>query len=268
MSRLISASWMLTCALLPLSVAAVHAQETFFTTGTYTIDAAHSVNGDAFVGEDSSFSKTDGMGNPYNPTVNLVTGGSVGSDLRAYNSSTVNMSGGSIAGGLFANNSSMVTVSGGSIAASLIANSSSKVTVSGGSSANIITNGNSMVIVSGGSFVENLEANSSSTVTISGGTFGQIFGVNFFDLTSGSFTLVGNNLMAANAGADSFFGGTDYDLSGTLQNGTNLAGYVLNVKTGSTFTLQQAAVPEPGSLALLAGLGLSGAALLRRRRTR
>jgi hypothetical protein len=233
----------------PLSAVA---QEAFYTTGTYTIDAAHSVSNDAFIGEDSTFSKTDSMGNPYSPTVNLVTGGSVGDYLYALNSSQVAISGGSIEGFLDAYDSSQVMVSGGSVGYAAAAIDSSRVTISGGSV---------------GSY---LFADNSSQVTVSGGTFSQYVGVNFYDGTTGSFTLVGSNLMATNAGSDSYFGGTDYDLSGTLLDGTNLNGYVLNVQAGSTFTLQNAppsAVPVSGAQTTLIGLlGLSGFACLRNRR--
>ena len=59
------------------NVNSASAQNAFYTVGTYTIDATHSVNNNAYVGEDSSFSPTDSMGSPYNPTVSLVTGGNV-----------------------------------------------------------------------------------------------------------------------------------------------------------------------------------------------
>ena len=73
--------------------------------------------------------------------------------------------------------------------------------------------------------------------------------VNFFDETVGDFTLVGNNLMATNAGPDPIFGGTtDYALSDTLQGGTNLSGYVINVGNGAKlFTLQMPPFPNPAT---------------------
>ncbi len=200
-------------ALCSLSHAASAQTAAFYTIGTYTVDAAHSVTVNAFSGYDGS-SFTDNQGHPYNPTVNLVSGGSIGSYLDAYNSSTVNISGGSI-----------------------------------------------------GSY---LLAVDTSTVTISGGTFGKANGVvNFFDATNGAFTLIGSNLTATSLGADKNQGGTNYALSGTLQGGTNLLGYVINVNVGARmFTLQNtpAAVPEPGSVALFVGLGVTGAGLLARRR--
>src|SRR5581483_5316819 len=105
-SRLALAA-LLACALGGLTVSA-RAQDAFYTVGTYTIDAAHSVGNNAHVGLDSSFSPTDAMNNPYNPTVNLVTGGSVGGYLEAVNSSTVTISGGSVGSDLYAYDRSAV----------------------------------------------------------------------------------------------------------------------------------------------------------------
>ncbi len=186
------------------------------------------------------------MANRITPTVNLVSGGSIGNHLYTTNSSTLNVSGGSIGYNLVAYSSSTVNFSGGSTTYELAALDSSKVSMSGG---NV------------GSF---LGAYSNSTISVSGGTFGQYYGVNFYDSTAGSFTLIGNNLTAANLGVGNIFGGTNYALSGTLKNGTNLSGYVLNLANGSTFTLQP--VPEPGSVALLIGLGVTGAGWVARRR--
>ena len=228
------------------------AQNAFYTTGTYTIDAAHSVNGDAFVGADSKGHTTDSMGNPYNPTVHLVTGGSVANTLEARNSSTVTVEGGSIGTGLIADDNSTVTISGGSMGYALVADHNSTVTVSGGSMGDA------------------LWTFDTTKVTVSGGTFSQYLGLNFIDRSPGSLTLLGNNLMATNARPYPIFANIiAYDLSGTLQSGTNLSGYVLGVEPGLRFTLNTTtitAVPEPGSLALLAGIGISGAGFLARRR--
>ena len=287
MSRVLRHALVLACALLPLSLAA-HAQDAFYTTGTHTIDAANSVVGRAFVGLDSSFSPRDSMGNPYNSNVNVVMGGSVGSTLYASNSSTVTVSGGSIGGGLYASDTSMFTVSGGSIGFDLLARGSGTFTISGGAfsgdvnaldSSTITVSGGSfggtlyafdttLVTVSGGSFSSFLDDDFSSTVTVSGGTYGQYQGVNFLDDSYGIFTLVGNNLTATIISPNFTYAHTQYALTGTLQSGTNLSGYVLSVHNGSTFILQttNTTVPEPGSLALLMGMTLTGSMWVRRRR--
>ena len=64
-------------------------------------------------------------------TVNLLTGGSIGDELRAYNNSTVNVSGGEIGGYLRAYGSGRVNLSGGTIEGGLDANHSSTVTIFG-----------------------------------------------------------------------------------------------------------------------------------------
>jgi hypothetical protein len=67
------------------------------------------------------------------PTVALVSGGSIGGGLVAYDTSKVNVSGGSIGNTLRAFETSTVNLSGGSIAYSLGAYDTSTVNVSGGS---------------------------------------------------------------------------------------------------------------------------------------
>jgi hypothetical protein len=59
------------------SLTAASAQDVHYTAGTSTIDVAHSVLGDAIVGADALFNTSNPItGNPYNATVNVVTGGS------------------------------------------------------------------------------------------------------------------------------------------------------------------------------------------------
>jgi hypothetical protein len=261
------------------SLTAASAQDVFYTAGTSTIDATQSVLGNAWVGLDAQFNSTDpNTGNPYNATVNVVTGGSVGGQLDAFNSSQVNVSGGSVSL-LQALNSSQVTVSGGSVS-ELFADHSSQVNVSGGSVSVLEAQNSSQVNVSGGSFSV-LLADHSSQVNVSGGTFGQFtFGdgtftspnVNFYDRSSGGFTLIGHNLAATNVGTDlTRGGGTDYTLTGTLLDGTNLSGYVLDLGNASTVTLQNvtsAAVPELSSLLGFGSfLALGGLAAFRQRKT-
>jgi hypothetical protein len=262
-------------ACVPLSASA---QNVFYTTGTYTIDAAHSVNiNDAFirnvyVGLDNSFHHTDSTGHPYDPIVNLVPGGSINIGLEAYNSSQVIVSGGSV-GFLQAFDNSRITVSGGSLGGVRAQNNSQVIVSSGSFNGDLEAYNSSQVTVSGGFFASYLDAQQNSRVTISGGTFEQVGGVNYLDKidNGSSFTLVGYNLLAANARSDSTFGGLDYDLSGFLLDGTNLNGYVLNVQPGAVApTLQNMsppAVPVSGAQTTLIGLlGASGAAFLRTRR--
>jgi len=85
-------------------------------------------------------------------TVNLLTGGEISGNLKAYDNSTVNVSGGTIGDGLWAWDNSTVNVSGGSITGDLDAYDSSTVNVSGGS------------------IGDDLKAYDNSTVNVSGGT--------------------------------------------------------------------------------------------------
>ncbi len=303
------------------------AQNSFFTSGTHTIDAAHSVVDDALVGIDSSFNSTDSMGNPFNATVNLVTGGTVGGFMSVANSSVVNINGGTIHTALFASNSSIINlnsgsigttaklfdnafmkvnggtiggevttdtnstfiVSGGILSSDVTSEGSSNIEISGGSISNFIDvvgtshatiSGGTFsggifggtlfvfqqgkVLVTGGAFSSFLEDKTSSTVTIKGGSFGQEEGVNYLVDGSGGLILVGTGLTANLIGPDSNFGGVDFALSGRLQDGTNLEGYVVDVVGNSPLTLLS--VPEPSALiscgALVTGSILS---LLRRK---
>jgi hypothetical protein len=253
------------------SLTAASAQDVYYTDGlTHTIDDTQSVL-NAIVGHDALGNATDPTtGNPYNATVNVVTGGSI-QGLFAYNSSQVNVSSGSV-GSLLAADSSQVNVSGGSLIF-LDAYNSSQVNVSGGSVSGLLAFGDSQ-----------------SQVTVSGGTFGQVTvdngtgpgpGANFYDRSGGGFTLIGHNLAATNVGADlSVGGGTDYTLTGTLLDGTDLSGYVLSLGNGSAVTLQSdgsaftlqnvtpAAVPELSSLLGFGSfLALGGLAAFRQRKT-
>ena len=289
-------------ALVGLSAPHAHAQQN----GYYPINATINTNtgNDAIVGY-ANYNDYSNKTNGTSPTVSLVTGGAI-VNLQAENNSTVNVSGGNILQSMFAQNNSTVNFSGGSIGSYIFASdtsvlkvtggsvkydlyaynnntvtisggnlgrglftySASAVTISGGSRQYLIAYDSSNVTISGGSMSSNLAAGNSSNITISGGTFGKDNGINFVDQTTGIFTFVGSNLRAFNARPDtSYLGGTDYDLSGTLKSGTNLNGYVLNVKNGSSFNLQ--AVPETSTLvALPALLAALGAGLARKRRSR
>lgn len=111
---------------------------------------------------------------PGDPTsVELTAGGSVGLDLRAYESSSVTMSGGSVGANLAAFDSSAVTMSGGSVAEFLDALGSSTVTLSGGSVG------------------LDLAALDSSAVTMSGGALGGVF----YAYASSTITIVGTDFM-------------------------------------------------------------------------
>ena len=155
------------------------------------------------------------------PTVNLVKGGDIGGILEVYNGSTFNMSAGAVDDLLWAFNSSTMNVSGGAV----------------------------------GSY---LYAIDKSTVTVSGGTFGQYKGVNFVDATTGPFTLTGSGLsFIPDPTGQTPLGGTDYTLTGLLQNGDSVTGDVVEVASGAAmFTLDNAAAVPESSTASLLGSGM------------
>jgi hypothetical protein len=89
------------------SLTAASAQDTYYNTGTYTVDVAHSVFDDAFVGADSDLPPGDSLGNPSdslgnpsdslgNTSVNLLMDGFLGAFLLAFDSSQGNLSGGTL----------------------------------------------------------------------------------------------------------------------------------------------------------------------------
>jgi hypothetical protein len=170
----------------------------------------------------------DDQRNPSSPTVNLVDPGSISGFAYTFNSSKFNISGGSIVGSINSSDTSLVTITGGSIGNGLQVDDSS------------------VVNVRGGSFGADLYANDTSAI-------------NFF----------GTNLQAMQiADLGTIIG---YALSGTLADGTDISDRQLFVQNTASFTLNNTpgpAVPEPGSFALLCGLGVMGAGLLRRKRSR
>lgn len=137
-------------------------------------------------------------------------------------------------------------VSGGSVD-SLLALNSSNINASGGMSGFLTASDSSIINVSGGS-IGSLEVASNGTINLFG--TGQI-----------------TTLVTANNG-----GFSQYSLSGLLSDGTILINKVLLVQNGSnarvTLNNTPAAVPEPGSVALLTGMGVTGAGLLARRKRR
>ncbi len=159
------------------------------------------------------------------PTVNLVRGGEVTGDLEVYNSSVVNVSGGIADDLLWSFGSSTINVSGGAV----------------------------------GSY---LDVTQNSNANVSGGTFGQYKGVNFADSTTGTFTFVGSHLSyAPDPAGQTPFGGSDYTLTGVLQNGQSVTNDVVEVASGAQmFTISNSvAAPEPSQGALL-GLVILGTA--------
>ena len=218
-----------------------HAQTTYILTDT-TID--YYIPGHVFIGRDDN-------GHFGSPTVNLVRGGDISNYAVLYDG-VFNMSGGSIDSGGGRSNFGLVAIGG-------------TVNLSGGFMDYLTSQEDSTVNITGGSFGF-LKAQNDSTVTIRGGR------PDFLAAEDNStLNLFGNNLQATLTGQ---IGGTkSYSLSGTLADGTDLAAadVDMSISGSASFTLNtvpNAQVPEPGSLALLCGLGVVGAGLLRRKRRR
>lgn len=257
-----------------------HAQTYAFFPNNTTINYA--VNRDYAIVGYASGDINNGFQTPSSPTVNVVSGGSVGVPLRAYNSSRVNMSDGSFSGYLFAYNFSTINMSGGNVFDSLIAFDSSTMSLSGGSvgyfldargsSTMNMSGGNvggslfaadfSTMNVSGGSGGNNLYAADSSRVNVSGGMVAS----DLYAFGSSSLNFFGRGLMAPLINPNAF-GFSLYSLSGTLLDGTVWTNKNLLIQNGigARFTLNN--VPEPGVLGLLTGGIVSGMMLLRRRKS-
>ena len=212
-------------------------------------------------------------------TVNLLSGGSIGGNLRVYDNSIVTVSGeisyyllaydgsqvsmycgsttylqahgnsevdifgGSIGSHLIAADNSIVTLSGGSIGDYLLAKGNSRASISGGSMSDLLAYDSSQVTVSGGSIGLELKAEGSAILTIHGSDFsvdGQPFG--YGELTSMLHGYYGNE--------------PHRYLTGILASG-DLLNNDFRIGNDASIVL----VPEPATLLLL-GLG---AVMLRRK---
>ena len=256
-----------------------HAQATFFPNDA-TINYA--IAGEADIGEDDDGNQSDSNNNPYNPTVSLVTGGSISGVTNVWNGSVFNMSGGSTGtdanfDSVFTYGTSTANISGGTIAGGVYAATSSVVNFSGGdilASSSVQAEGlyadiNSTINITGGTNAVGLNAAAQGTFNIRGGAL--LPGAQLYAQDSSTLNFFGNNLKAR---LTSTLGGVDtYTLSGTLTDGSDLAGIQMIIAGSATYTFNGGLglpppVPEPGSLALLCGLGVMGAGLLCRQRRR
>ena len=196
---------------------------------------------DVYVGTFSS-----GTDPTYSPTVNLISPGLVDGDMHVNTNSVLNVRGGGISDILFCFDTSTVNVTGGSV-------------------------GSFVAAIEPYHINTNLSIYNASTVNISGGTFGQRNGVNFLDETTGGFTFFGSGLSyIADPGGNTIDGGTDYTLTGRLQDGQSVTGDVIEVgASAAMFTVRNGApVPEASTALLLSSGVLCLAGLARRRSPR
>jgi hypothetical protein len=163
-----------------------------------------------------------------------LPGGQIES-LKAYNNSLINISGGYVGHDLFAYDSSTIYISGGTSTSypNLRAYNSSKIYISGGDIFyDLYANAGSNIYVSGGTIGEEIRAYAGSTITFIGQNF--VFaGVN---VGYGEFNTGGRASVRA-------------PLSWTLPNGDQL-NYQIYFEQGSSIIL----IPEPATLLML-GLG-------------
>ena len=156
----------------------------------------------------------------------------------------INFVTGGSADGLYAYNNSVVNLRGGSIGA-LYAYNSSIINMSGGNIVGLFASDSSTVNLSGGNISSSLFTGNHSTLNIYG---------------TGLTALLVNPTYGPYS---------QYFLSGTLQDGillNNRPFYVQNNSGASFHLFNTAAVPEPGAIALVVGVMLAGAGLLRRRK--
>lgn len=229
---------------LVISGSTANAQTTYF---PYNATINYAVPNPAVVGYANDNDYNNNL-NGTSPTVNLVGGGSINGSMEADNSSILNIHGGSVSSTVIASNHSTINISDGSLGSYLRAYD------------------NSVVNVSGGSIADALSAFDHSTFNLRGGTFGNVIfaaqssTVNFFG-TGLSDTLV----------TDNYRGFSQYSLSGSLLDGTDLTGKNLYVQNGTAafaFNPGTSSVPEPGSGAFLVGLASVGVGFLGKRRIR
>jgi len=263
------------CAILGFASVPVCAQN-YILTDT-TIDGSSPIIGSIIVGQDST-----GTVNT-SPSVHILTGAMVNyvdgynhsivhladssvNDVYFHDSSTLDVFGGTLRNHIYSYDNSTIDMSGGHLALDLDGFDNSHVNVTGGTiGQNMQAHGSSVFHFYGGSVARGSVFDDTSDVTISGGAFGQNVGVNFFVAGSSVLTLIGHDLSLTDVGEFMGFG-EEFALGGRLADGTDLTGYTLVKETGfaGNVTLQE--TPEPGSLALSAGLSVSGAVLLRRRK--
>ena len=140
--------------------------------------------------------------------VNVYGGGNGGISHSNYN-------GGGIGGNLFVHNNSIVNYKGGSVAKSMF------------------TYDTSVNTITGGSIVGNLTADVSSTVNFNGGAIGG----NLYALKTSSFNIYGTNLTGAlissNVNLGSGIFASQFQISGTLSDGTVIVNKNLFIQNGS-----------------------------------
>ncbi len=189
-------------------------------------------------------------------TLNVVSGGKIGWEVWAFESSNVNVLGGEIGSNLFAQNNSQITVSGGEIGEFLWSSGNSQITISGGHiGIQVDAYMNSQVTFSGGTIGNDLRADGYSNVIISGGQPGY----ELWATQHGVVTIYGSDFSID--GLNVGYG--PITVASGILTGTLASGEAIN----NNFYIREDAaimlVPEPATFLLLA---LGSLALLKKRK--
>lgn len=242
--------------------------------------------------DESDFSRH--FTSPSSPTIQVVVGADVSSEMDIFNNSLVHVSGGSV-GAIVPYDNSILTISGGNCSFVLgedhsiihmlggavddLEGQGKQINFSGGTVGTLVANvntdylGNSLgsciVNVTGGNITGETDAFNDGILNIYGGQFGGDVYARF----GGTVNIFGHDLRANLL--DSNFNSTYslYSLSGVLDNGVVLNDKSLYIENDgvtyghSSFQIINA-TPEPGSLALLLGSSAFGASVLMNRRKR
>ena len=228
-------------ALTLLAVApAANAQDTFLPKST-TLNKHNPVLApfSAIVGY-ANFDDYINGNNPTSPTIRIVAGANVNA-LEVHNSSVIDMRGGSVGsndfgGKLLAVDNSTINISGGLVVFDLDVQNFSTVNFIGGEIGDdIVSHDNTTVNMLGGTVDQDLLINGNSTFNLGGGSILD----DVFVQDSSLLNIFGMGLKSVlvDPNVEGFY--SEYQLSGHLLDGTNLAGRIIFVQNGSgaRFTL-------------------------------
>ena len=226
------------------------------------------------------------------PIVEVASRANVTGEIDSFNHSVVNMTGGSVVF-FFPVGNSILNIKGGNIDSVLnedagvvnvtggtvsdLEGQGKTINVSGGTIGTLVANvntsrlgatlGSCIVNVAGGEVTGEVDSYNEGILNLRGGNLDGDLYARF----GGTINLYGSNLIAPLIDAGNRGKFSLYSLSGVLEDGTVLKNKNLFIENDgvtyghSSFTLINA-VPEPGAIALLLGVGVSGVGLLMRRR--
>lgn len=257
----------LTFAGLLLASVPARAQEDAFFPNDATLDASNPVSGRTFVGY-ANFDDYLNFNNPRNPTLTMLPGASVGTDMQLFNASILDMRGGLIGadfGSLLAYDQSTTNMSGGVVGQQVTLQHEARFNFSGGLVGDDVTSvDNSVLNITGGRIGHSLLINEQSSAFIAGG----IVTADIFVQDASLLTIAGPDLISTLTDPDFQDFYSVYTLSGHLADGTELSGRTVLVQngTGARLVVSASALPEPATL-LLIGSGIGVGWGMRRQRS-